>query len=93
MFEIIVSAEFQKLYIELPVSIKKKAEKQEKLFRNNPFHPSLHTEKLEPKGKQLWSFRIDKSYRIIFRFLDGKTVLFLTVGPHGWIYRLKNRLH
>ena len=87
--EILLSDEFKKRYRELPLAIQKKAEKQEKLFRTNPFHPSLHTEKLEPKGKALWSIRIDKRYRIFLRFIDGRKVLFLTVGPHDWIYKLK----
>lgn len=86
---IIATAEFSKRYQKLPSAIQKKAEKQEKIFRNNPFHPSLHTEKLEPKHKEMWSFRIDKSYRIIFRFIDGETTLLLTVGPHDWIYKIK----
>ena len=87
--QIIITEEFEKRYGCLPAHIKKKAEKQEKLFKQNPFYPSLRTEKLEPKGKQVWSFRIDKSYRIIFRFIDSKIVLFLSVGSHDWVYRIK----
>jgi len=60
MLEIFVTAEFEKRLKELPPAVQKKAEKQEKLFRQNPFHPSLHTEKLEPKGKQVRGFRIDR---------------------------------
>lgn len=86
---IVTATEFDKRYEKLPLTIQKKAEKQEKIFRKSPFHPSLHTEKLEPKNKELWSIRVDKSYRIIFRFVEGDTVLFLTVGPHDWIYKLK----
>ncbi|MEK7461828.1 MAG: type II toxin-antitoxin system RelE/ParE family toxin [Patescibacteria group bacterium] len=86
---VIVTAEFEKRYKDLTISIQKKSEKQEKIFRSNPFHPSLHTEKLEPRNKELWSIRVDKSYRIIFRFINGNTVLFLTIGPHDWIYKLK----
>ena len=89
MVEISVTEEFEKRYDRLPLSVKKKAEKQEKVFCQNPLHPSLHTEKLEPKGKQVWSFRIDKRYRIFFRFINGNKVLFLTTGPHDWIYKLK----
>jgi mRNA-degrading endonuclease RelE of RelBE toxin-antitoxin system len=89
MIEIFVTEEFQKRYRELPKIIQRKAEKQEKIFRQNPFHPSLHTEKLEPKGKEVWSFRIDKRYRIFFRFINGNKVRFLTVGPRDWIYKLK----
>ena len=86
--EIALSDEFVRRYKLLPIRIQKKAEKQEKLFRQNPFHPSLHTEKLEPKGKQVWSFRIDRSYRVLFRFAESEKVIFLTVGPHDWIYKI-----
>jgi len=89
MIEVFVTTEFQKCYQGLSKTVQKKAEKQEKIFRQNPFHPSLHTEKLEPKGKQVWSFRIDKRYRIFFRFINGNKVRFLTVGPHDWVYKLK----
>jgi len=88
MFDIEVTHEFEERYSHLPLPLKKKAEKQERLFRQNPLHPSLNTEKLEPKNKQLWSFRVDKSYRILFRFGYNKTVLFLTIGPHDWIYKI-----
>lgn len=64
-----------------------KAERREKIFRQNPFHQSLGTEKLKPKEKEYWSFRIDLSYRIIFRFLDNNKIVFLTCGHHNWIYR------
>ncbi|MEK7193501.1 MAG: type II toxin-antitoxin system RelE/ParE family toxin [Patescibacteria group bacterium] len=89
MLEIFATNEFEERYRKLPVIVRKKAEKQEILFRENPFYPSLHTEKLEPKGKQVWSFRVDKKYRIFFRFLEENKVLFLTVGPHDWIYKLR----
>jgi mRNA-degrading endonuclease RelE of RelBE toxin-antitoxin system len=86
--EILLTDEFVRRYKLLPANIQKKAEKQEKLFRHNPFHPSLHTEKLEPKGKQVWSFRIDRSYRVLFRFAERQKIIFLTVGPHDWIYKI-----
>ena len=86
---IILTAEFVSRYDDLPEKIQIKAETQEKYFRENPFHPSLHTEKLEPHRKEVWSIRVDRRYRIAFRFIDGDTVLFLTVGPHDWVYKLK----
>lgn len=45
MIEVSVTKEFERRYEKLPLSIKQKAEKKEKLFRQNPFHPLLHTEK------------------------------------------------
>lgn len=87
--EVFITEEFQQRYSCLSKQIQQKAEKQTEIFRGNPFYPSLHTEKLIPKSKEVWSFRIDKRYRIIFRFLDKNKVIFLTVGPHGWIYKIK----
>lgn len=89
MIEIRATREFEERYRELPAQIQRRAEKQTRLFRENLFHPSLHTEKLQPKARELWSFRVDRKYRIIFRFLDGTTVLFLTVGPNDWVYRMQ----
>ena len=51
MLEIFTTDEFEERYKKLPITIRKKAEKQEALFHENPFYPSLNTEKLEPKGK------------------------------------------
>jgi len=91
IFEISVTREFEVRYSELSSSLKKKAQKQELLFRVNPFYPSLCTEKLEPKERGVWSFRIDKQYRIFFRFLEKNKVIFLTVGPHDWMYKILER--
>jgi mRNA-degrading endonuclease RelE of RelBE toxin-antitoxin system len=87
--EIFTTDKFEIEYNKLPKSVQKKAQKQEKLFQNNLHHPSLHIEKLSPKWKEMWSFRIDKNYRIVFRFLDKDKVLFLNAGPHDWIYKIK----
>lgn len=86
--EIFSTRKFKTEYNCLPEQIRRKAKKQEKIFRDNPFHPSLHTEKLTPKIREVWSFRIDKKYRIVFKFLDGDKALFLNVGPHDWVYRI-----
>ena len=89
MISLLVTEEFERLFAELPKSIQKKAAKQQSIFSQNSFHPSLNTEKLIPKERAVWSFRVDRKYRIAFRFLDGKTVLLLAIGPHDWIYKLR----
>lgn len=89
MIEILLTEEFEKHYRKLPSAIRIRARKQQTIFSENPFHPSLNTEKLIPRSKEVWSFRVDKKYRILFRFIDGNTVLFLTVGPHDWIYKIR----
>lgn len=89
MIEVRVTREFEERFLELPEQVRRRAAKQERFFRENPFHSSLHTEKLHPKDHEVWSFRVDRKYRVIFRFIDGKTALFLTVGPHDWVYRFR----
>ncbi|MBS4028081.1 MAG: type II toxin-antitoxin system YoeB family toxin [Ignavibacteriales bacterium] len=72
---------FHASYRKLSLEIKKKAERREIMFRNNPFDTRLKTHKLHGKLKDLWSFSIDERYRVLFEF-DGDDVIFLDVGDH-----------
>lgn len=54
-----------------------KFKKQSALFETNLSHPSLNTEKLEPKSVGLYSFRIDKKYRAIFRIRNSEVEIIL----------------
>lgn len=60
----------------------KKFEKQIKLFCQNPKHPSLNTEQVEPKQLKIYSFRIDRKYRAIFILTDRGTVEIVDVNLH-----------
>lgn len=87
--KIVETNQFRKSFEELDNSLRKTTKKQFKLFLNNLFHPSLHTEKLEPKTSNIWSFRINKNFRVIFTFMGGGTILLLDIGSHD-IYRKKS---
>lgn len=52
--------------------IEKKFYKQCILLSQNPAHPSLHLELLEPKTQGIYSFRIDRKYRALFFFHPSK---------------------
>lgn len=80
--EIIYTSIFIREYRNLPNDIKIQAEKKEKIFRQNPLHPSLKTHKLKGKLNEFWSFSIAYKYRIIFEFGDENTVYFYSVGNH-----------
>jgi len=84
--KIFYTKKFVSLYEKLPAIIKVKAERQEKILKENIFYPSLNTEKLMPKKNNLWSFRVDQSYRVVFHF-EGENVTFLYIGHHKDIYR------
>ena len=63
-------------------NLEKKFIKQRGIFEKNPFHPSLHTELLEPRNMRIWSFRIDRQYRAIFIFREKNSIEILDVNDH-----------
>ncbi|PJC81599.1 type II toxin-antitoxin system mRNA interferase toxin, RelE/StbE family [Candidatus Roizmanbacteria bacterium CG_4_8_14_3_um_filter_36_10] len=76
------SSKFAKEYKRLPLSIKKLAEKKEKMFRKDPYNPSLKTHQLSGKLNSYLSFSINYQYRIIFEFVNTKEVWFHSIGTH-----------
>lgn len=76
------SSKFEKEYKRLPISVKKLAEKKEKLFRENPYNPTLKSHQLSGQLKSYWSFSINYQYRIIFEFINNKEIWFHSVGTH-----------
>ena len=60
----------------------KKWGKVRQLFEDNPTHPSLNTELLEPKHHAIYSFRIDKKFRAIFIYLAHDCVEVISVTNH-----------
>ncbi len=86
MIEVYTTATFDELFLELPDKIQIKADEKTKLFKENPFNPILRTEKLHPKGHDVWSFRVDINYRIVFKFTGKNLVEFRFIGHHNNIY-------
>lgn len=56
-------------------NLSKKFAKSVILLSENPYHPGLHTELLEPKSSQLHSFRIDKKFRGIYIIHSDMTTI------------------
>ena len=63
-------------------ALNKKWEKAKKLFENDPSHPSLNTELLEPKHRHIYSFRLDKKYRAIFICLPEDKIEIISITKH-----------
>ncbi|MEI6089142.1 MAG: type II toxin-antitoxin system mRNA interferase toxin, RelE/StbE family [bacterium] len=89
MIEIGYSSSFKKAFKKL---LKTSPEIEEKfwdkiyIFYNNPFDIQLKTHKLSGKLKDLWSFSIDFSIRIIFYFESKNEVTFTDIGTHQDVY-------
>lgn len=75
-------AELKKLQKELVVL----AVKKEKIFKDNPLHPSLNLHALHGKLKGLWAISITGGYRIIFERQPNGEILFVSIGKHD-IYK------
>lgn len=77
------STHFANAFKKLSAEIRKKAVKQEKIFRKNPFDPKLKTHKLKGALSEYWSFSIDYSHRILFEFYEDGSVGFIDAGLHS----------
>ncbi|MCK5413029.1 MAG: type II toxin-antitoxin system mRNA interferase toxin, RelE/StbE family [Candidatus Pacebacteria bacterium] len=52
------------------------------IFKKDPFDKKLKTHKLKGNLKNYWSFSVNYSDRILFRFIDKETVFFIEIGNH-----------
>ena len=75
-------AELKKLPSEFVVV----AIRKEKIFKDNPLHPSLRLHRLSGQLQGLWSISISGSYRIIFERQANGDILFISIGKHD-IYK------
>ena len=73
------TAEFWRLYRDLPAEVKSLARKNYRLWQANAFHPSLH---FKCVGRPNWSVRVGDHYRAIGRFL-GEEFLWEWIGSHA----------
>jgi len=62
--------------------LSKKWERVKTLFENDPSHPSLKTELLEPKHRLIYSFRIDRKYRALFICLPNNKIEMIAITKH-----------
>ena len=86
MIKVFTTKTFDQLFLEIDEKIQKKAAKKTDIFRENPFDYTLRTEKLHPKKYDVWSFRVDLDYRIVFRFMEKGVAEFMFIGHHNQIY-------
>jgi Txe/YoeB family toxin of Txe-Axe toxin-antitoxin module len=60
----------------------RKFDKQVQFLINNPSHPSLNLELLEPKIAGQYSFRLDRKHRAIFIFTSPDEIEIIDINPH-----------
>ena len=60
----------------------KKFEKQLKFLQESYSHPSLHVKILNPRKLKIFSFRLDKKYRVIFSVQESTFIEILDITNH-----------
>lgn len=80
------SADFAKQFRKLPPAVQQAAIAKEKIFRENPLHPSLRLHALKGKLRELFSISLTINYRIIFIRKPNGDIIFISIGKHD-IYR------
>lgn len=77
---------YKRTTVALPVKARRILVEQEILLIENVFHSKLHTKKLRIPGIPVFSFRITRNYRGIFR-IDGENVILSAIGHRKDIYK------
>ena len=78
---------FRKLYSELPEIVQRLADEKFRVFKSNPFHPSLE---FQSKGK-VWTVAVGRSYRAIARRVDDE-LHWVWTGSHETYNNILQRL-
>jgi hypothetical protein len=73
--------QFHKLFAQLPVHIQEQAREAYELFKQNPYHPSLHFKRIDPQ-EPIYSVRISRSYRAV-GLVEGDNITWYWIGSHA----------
>jgi addiction module RelE/StbE family toxin len=87
MIDIVFHREFIKDARRLPKAQQRKLAYLIECLRENPYNPLLHTKHLAAPLIGLLSFRITRDWRVMFRFLDERTIQLTQVEHRRDIYR------
>jgi hypothetical protein len=71
---------FWRFYRKLPGEVKEQARETYKLFRNDPYHPSLHFKRVHSR-RPIFSVRINIDYRAV-GIMDGGEIVWFWIGSH-----------
>ena len=79
------TAEFKRLFSQLPESIQKLARQKYRLFRQAPNHPSFrarHIQRTKEEEYPLYEYSITMEYRAAC-YKDGDTYVWVFIGKHS----------
>jgi len=74
------TSRFNELLRNLPGDVRKQAYTAYRLFRRDPYHPSLHFKKVSPT---VYSARVGISYRVLGRREEDDLIVWFWIGTHA----------
>ncbi|MBT4572964.1 MAG: hypothetical protein HOH31_00160 [Campylobacteraceae bacterium] len=84
-----INYKWKKAYRNLPEQVRLIAKKQYKLFKNDPYHSSLHFKRVH-SSQAIFSARINKNYRTL-GVLKDNTIVWFWIGSHDDYDKLLSR--
>lgn len=78
----IFTPRFKRSYRKLPRHIQNDFDVKITLFMDNPKDPSLKTHKLMGKLRECLAFRLKDGFRVLFEFVNSKSINLLYIGLH-----------
>ena len=78
---------FLKEVKKLPLSQQRLLAQKLLILTNNPFDTRLHTKQLSTPLEGIFSFRITREYRVLFRFVDAEHIFVFSAKHRKDIYR------
>jgi mRNA-degrading endonuclease RelE of RelBE toxin-antitoxin system len=84
--KVLYANEFRKQFKSLPVRIQLMYHRQESLLVINPFDARLHVKPLQGYDG-VFSFRITRRYRVLFRIDQNTIIICLSIGHRKDAYR------
>jgi hypothetical protein len=83
------TAQFRKLFAELPATVQRQARRAYRTFRQNPKHPSLRFKPVHPT-RPIYSARITSDYRA-GGLVEGDEIVWYWIGSHASYEKLLAR--
>ena len=83
--------EFIQCFSALPESVKETARKNYKLWKQNPFHPSLEFKKLNTR-QTAYSVRVGIGWRAVGVMKNSETIVWFWIGSHSNYDKLLKQL-
>jgi hypothetical protein len=80
------SPQFRALYDQLPAKVRKAADASYELWKENPWHPSLHFKQIQSQH-DVYSVRIGQGHRAL-GVRHGETMIWFWIGGHDEYVRV-----